>query len=686
MNKKINPNKGVPFIHNKQELQEYLNPIYIINDYWVSKEEYEGFQNRMRNIVRAAVKHKEQREYEVKFKFYKDDEKIHTMQLRRFLINVYAWYGFYEIYGNEGVVDDTFIIYPENIPDINEWLYYKVAQVLESFDVVQDSINQVLADTTHMLNSISLDFSIIMGLHFDETDFIALFNEPSIREMIEYSFTGLQPSEIEAKMDEMEIKLVEYLKADPKNPIGIILRNKSGIKTKQLRELLLAVGLRPGIMGNETVPLPIQNAYAIGGLDRPSYMYIDGLGARKPLLANNKDMGPVGYFGKKVNIATRTLEVSTEVLNCGTRYYVPYEIKSKRHLKLLVGKFFFDEEIGDIRPIAYSDKHLIGKKINVRSVTTCACGNNKTCATCVGTSINLNWDIPAGFGTFLTEEWAKVVEQDTLSTKHLLTTDSEEVKFSKEFYKFFRLDGEEITLLSGVAGSKDLSIRIDPEDIVRVEEFDPDSTYNTFISTGCFYIINTKTKKEIKVMTNDDRKVYIRTETSKMMSSEGIISLKDIDENQPLFEITIENSELTKPFYDLMRILDTEKRDPEQKTIEGISQACLDIFVRAGLTVPIVSIEFTLNRICRRPDDVRKRPNFRRRKEPYHFYSVSKVLENNGSALIGLIFEQLRRQITKMDFIDRTDTSYIDPMFNEWVSMEPFLRHRESIQRDRESN
>ena len=64
----------------------------------------------------------------------------------------------------------------------------------------------------------------------------------------------------------------------------------------------------------------------------------------------------------------------------------------------------------------------------------------------------------------------------------------------------------------------------------------------------------------------------------------------------------------------------------------------------------------------------------------YRFYTLSKVIEENGSPTLGLIFEQIKRQILKMSLSERNDTSYIDPFFKEYVSMEPIEEHRRMLE------
>ena len=73
----------------------------------------------------------------------------------------------------------------------------------------------------------------------------------------------------------------------------------------------------------------------------------------------------------------------------------------------------------------------------------------------------------------------KVVNQSILSTKHLLTTNSEVINFNSEFYDFFTILGGEINPVINendkVENIEDYAIYIDQEDVVKMEEQDYDS-------------------------------------------------------------------------------------------------------------------------------------------------------------------------------------------------------------------
>ena len=100
------------------------------------------------------------------------------------------------------------------------------------------------------------------------------------------------------------------------------------------------------------------------------------------------------YFGKIVLMLARTLSMSTSVSDCGTKHLVEYDIKSKKHLKKLNGKYYkMTLEDDDLIMLnAKRDKDLIGRKIYVRSAATCALGDC-VCPKCVGSTASTNYDI-----------------------------------------------------------------------------------------------------------------------------------------------------------------------------------------------------------------------------------------------------------------------------------------------------
>lgn len=275
-------------IHSVDELEYFLKPIYIIDDYTIDYDTYNSFMNNILNIVRGSYPIYECRTYPVKFKFSVTDKDTYELELRRFLINVILWYPFVELHGLL-TIDKSFILScDKNGIPINEYINNKLIKILREYQVKPTKTDHIISDVLHNLRSISIDFSLILGLNFSAKTFIDMYKNPEIKEIMEVTFDeSMQPHEIEKKLQELQDRQIDIYKSIPDNPIGVILSSKTGIKTKQLTEFSISIGLKPSIEG-VTIPKPIENSTLIKGLDRPSYLYIDATGARKSLVMNKK--------------------------------------------------------------------------------------------------------------------------------------------------------------------------------------------------------------------------------------------------------------------------------------------------------------------------------------------------------------------------------------------------------------
>ena len=140
----------------------------------------------------------------------------------------------------------------------------------------------------------------------------------------------------------------------------------------------------------------------------------------------------------------------------------------------------------------------------------------------------------------------KVVNQSILSTKHLLTTNSEVIEFNSDFYNFFTILGGEINpIINDNKNVKDIekyAIYIDPEDIIKLEEQDYDSLFNSCISNGRFYIrdISKPDKEDIVIQAEGEKEIFLsETALELMKKGKGLIYFKDLDDDIKLFEMVI---------------------------------------------------------------------------------------------------------------------------------------------------
>lgn len=688
----ISQEEKVPLIRNRRELQEHLKELYIIEPYFESVESYDALFNHLMLVLRGCFRIRACREFPIRFKITAKSE-VHELQLKRFVINVAAWRPFINLYNMDALDDSIIINSYDQVVGINDYINENVITKLRAHNIGSTDINKSISAQLHNLRAFCLKFSVKMNLNFSIPMFIDLYqNDAEIRDLMECKFDNeMQPYEIEQKLDEYQNRFIEKVKMHPKCHLGVVLRANTGIKHKQLREFAVADGLKPTITG-KTIPICNSNSTLIGGLNNPSTLYIAAGGARKSLVMNKTVMGKAGYFGKIVLLLTRSLKMSTRVLDCGTKHYVTYEVRDKKYLKKLDGKYMIDDSRdGELYLInAKRDKHLIGKTIKVRSIATCACEDGYVCPRCVGHTSVSNYDIADGVAAFESEEVTKHVSQNILSTKHLLNTNSEKLEWNGAFFKFFTIVGGEIYPKINdneyIENVDDWAIYIDPESISKVEEMDDDSLYNTYINSGKFIMRNLKNPEipDVNIELASDKEIYISpTALECMKRGKGYIKLKELDDDDKLFEIVIVNNELTKPLYDIMALINKDNKNSiGDVTIDTLCQKFLDLLIEANIPANVVASEMIINNLIHSSEDIYSRPDFSEEElEPYEINTVSRSLEHHSSPLIGLSFQNLKRQIISDEFYEsgRCKPSYIDAFFNETVPTDNLKKYAKII-------
>lgn len=667
----------VPVINTEEDLKEHLSELYVIYPYMSSEDRYVEFQEKFYDIIKGSFYIGELRKYPIKFKFYPRDKKVYTMEIRHFIMHIFMWYAFLPLYDAGNVLGDDCIadLYVCS-NDIEEFINSNILPKLKYYNIKETTINTTMSTVRYNIKRIPIDFSLIMNLQFGFFDFYDAYKSNSkIREIMECSFDeGTPLNEIEDTINRYQKEIKQEFINMKGNPIGAVLAADAGVKEKQLGEYTVAQSLKPDLDGN-VIPIAIQNSTLLRGLDRPSYHYIDAGAARKSLVMNKKVMGNAGYFGKIVLLLARTLSLAKTVFDCGTTHYVEYEIISKKFLKKLNGKFYLDEVSDELKVLdSKRDKHLIGQKIKFRSAATCACDDDKVCCMCFGRTASLNFDIADGVAGYESEEITKVVNQAILSAKHLLTTKSEVIKFNDEFHEFFTLSvGDVYPKIneSEISNLNDWAIYIPPDAMVRTDELDDDSSYNTFIKDGMFYVVNLVSGEMVTIKLENDKELYpTDTLLEERKHGKGYIKFKNLDESDRLFEMTILNDELTKPLYELMHLINRSKTDDQYSTIDSISQKFVELLVESGIDASAIAAECIINRLIRSVERPYERPDFNNPKlEEYMIYEVSKALEKNKSPLIGMAYQDLKRQMLSDDFVtERTGTSYIDNFMKPTIS------------------
>ena len=216
-------------------------------------------------------------------------------------------------------------------------------------------------------------------------------------------------------------------------------------------------------------------------------------------------------------------------------------------------------------------------------------------------------------------------------------------------------------------------IRIDESNIGKVEEMDSDEGFNTYIKNGKFEVVNLKTGEFFEMYELNGKEIYLTDEFLELRrKSKGVVRFKDLDDDSVLFTIVILNNELTKPLYEIIDLINSDKSDktPEiNRTINEVSQRFIELMVESKIDAQAVGAEIIINRLIRCEDDIFERPDFSQTILPkYRIVTIAKALEKHRSPLVGLSYQFLKRQLFNDDTIDeKWEPSYLDPFFKEEI-------------------
>lgn len=651
------------------EIVEYLaNKIFIIEKEMGSKSNYRELIDTVFDYLRSGFEIKEFREAPVYYRFH-ETSPVYSMQMRHFLTNLMFWYPALELDAVNDL-DERFIVDTGKISAKYIESYLNDMVILPYRDRVSNrKLNKILHDVIYNLGRISTDFNIILGLTINIESFIDLANRNErFSEIIHTKIDDtMQPIEIEKHLNALMREEVEILMTED-NVLRPMLRAGAGIKHKQLSEMTINGGLKPDLSGN-TIPIPINSNLLTGGFNSVTNYYIDAIGGRKSLIANKTVMGKSGYFVKKVMLSVADITLRKDDKQCRSLMPIQYQIKSDKHLARLVGRVYREPHERNYKILKPTDTHLIGKTILVKSPTTCS-SHKGICKCCYGPALHhTNKDLNS-VGAYAGAIITNPVSQNILSTKHQNTTDSETIAFVKEFYDYFNLTANEITLnASAIDNQENYSLIIIKDNIVTLDELN-EGEINTFVTL--FHVKNNVTGEIIEINENSMKDMYISPDFLKMMrrykrKDYYEIPFIEIPDDEGIFLLEVANNELTKPLYDIMGLLDSKKKSSELgiTTISDMCQSLLDLMIKSDLNFQAVHGEILITPLIRDGKDVLKKPDFARylTDNDIQILTVSGALEMHPSPLIGLSSSFLKRQIKNPLTFKKCGTSAIDPLF-----------------------
>jgi hypothetical protein len=509
---------------------------------------------------------------------------------------------------------------------------------------------------------------------------------------------NIQTAEVEDLLRKEYTNLIDEL-GKKKNPIWYISKAGNHIKPKQVQELFISYGQIPDVSGN-VIPYTMQgNGFATGYIDPTTY-YIAATGARLSAIMNKAHMGEAGYLSRNLILSSRTLTLSRTMFDCGSRHLLPLIVTNSDFLHRLENKWG-TEHLGQKCDLIHYEthRHLIGKKVWIRSLVTCN-GGDEVCHVCYGRDSHLVMNMP-GMAIFNTEVYSEPVSQNILSTKHLLYTAANVITFSASFNKYFVFNAGDIYLKErdewdNAIEMDHLSIRIEEGNVIPINQQDM-IEYNTFGNhiESPFYIYNSKTKEYDPIEIINYESMFIDASSMKFFK---LITDKKRDNRQyydmpldtlsselegRLLSIDIKNHGLTDNLYMIMNLLN--KDAAKYNDYSELAQHFFDTLISAGIRCRHVQAEVILNRLIRDASNLYKRPDFGQFKHPdFKILTLNQALMNAPAPTVGFSYQENKRQLlSDALYTEKHGSSYLDPLYATQVDTSRFRAMAEKVRKER---
>lgn len=682
----------LPKIESVKDCDKLFPDVLIISDY-DTYEKFDEMYYKVYYAICAACGVPGCLSYPIRFKFYPDDQVTYQLSMPKFLLNINAWRPLIELkevqdYYNGTIeeLDESFIIDGLMSNKVRVGLESKVLKVLDDYGITFNKISELLKTVIERYQEASIEFAMISKssvMTFESLFLNDYMKSKKIQELNNLEVPqSLQTVEVEKLLHDKYEELTEEL-GRHKNPIWYMTKAGNHIKPKQVQELFISYGQIPDISGN-VIPYTMQgNGFATGYSDPITY-YIASIGARLSSIMNVAYMGKAGYFARNLWILARTLRLSHTMHDCGTQHLLPLYVTNADFLRRLENRWYSETEGGILKLLKYDEcKHLIGKRIWIRSLLTCA-GGDEVCHVCYGNDSHLVMDMP-GMAIYNTEVYSEPVTQNILSTKHLLFTMANQVSFSDSFMKYFNYNAGDIYLKDYdewkvEAPFEKLYIRIPYENVIPINQEYDSVDYNSFGSNveSPFYIYNAadKTYEPIEIknyesmfIDSDSMGKFKIVQDKKQKKNYYEISLRNlsIDLEGRLLNINIKNNGMTDVLLMIMELLDRKTSRYDDYAV--LAQEFLDKLVDANIACRHVQAEIILNRLIRDAHDLYHRPDFRQFRMPdYKILTLNQALHNTDAPAIALSYQEVKRQILGNPlYEDKKSSSYIDYMFADKV-------------------
>lgn len=288
------------------------------------------------------------------------------------------------------------------------WSVYEMCKTRTKIITLKEIAYTITNELFNRL-SINLEEYIISS---SMLDYMEILEDPYIKELIENTPRN------DAALIETKEKAKVYLKRDD-------ILQQNGLKHNVEAELVNWGQALQGLifrgfttdMDNRFFPEAIMKGYA-HGITKFHDSLIESSSSTKSLIAQESQLQHSEFFNKRMQLVSQIIRKLVPG-DCGSTEFNTLRITegAKSNFKSFLGKRYLKDD-GSLGVISQSDTHLIGQRVQIRSVTNCAHRDKyKICHTCYG---DLHLNVPEGcnLGYWSAVAFCEIISQMVLSTKH----------------------------------------------------------------------------------------------------------------------------------------------------------------------------------------------------------------------------------------------------------------------------
>lgn len=258
-------------------------------------------------------------------------------------------------------------LFPEGIDQIKETIDKKM--LFKILRKIQEKHPDKIVEFLDTIKKIGFKYSTLSGCTLSLDDFL-------IDEVEEIKEKIYEPDDIyESLRRSSSQEVIDFLRE--KFHYAFMIESGARGSWDQARQLCLSRGFISDFSG-EIHDKPIVNNLTDGLT--PEEFFISTYGCRKGLLDTALNTGTSGYLSRKLIFTCANLQLSEDVIDCGTTDYLEVNVTSKKKAESLVNRWIDDGTL-----ITRNNCHsFINKKIKIRSPIFCQ--SPKVCKTCYGES------------------------------------------------------------------------------------------------------------------------------------------------------------------------------------------------------------------------------------------------------------------------------------------------------------